>query len=58
MAMSLASVERMRGKTRCREFEVGGVGEGSFCIVEGCGLRRALGFPAKVVQRGAMVEAM
>ena len=30
-----------KGKTRRQEFKVGGVGEGPFCIVEGCSLRRA-----------------
>ena len=29
-----------KGQTRCWEFEVGGVGECSLCIVEGSSLRR------------------
>ena len=51
MEMPLASVERNEGKTRRREFKVGGVGEGPFCIVEGCSLRRVpmegLGLPSE-----------
>ena len=39
------------GMTRRREFKIGSVGEGPFCIVEGRGLRRALveglGLPSK-----------
>ena len=39
------------GKTRHQEFEVGGVREGSFCVVEDCSLQRApvegLGFPGQ-----------
>ena len=50
MAMSLASVERTR-KTKLWESKVGGIGEGPFCVVEGCSLRRApvegLGFPSE-----------
>ena len=39
------------GKTRCRKFKVGGVGEGPFCVVEGCSLQRTpvkgLGLPSE-----------
>ena len=43
MAMSLASVERKGGKTRCQEAEVGGVGEYPLCFVEGGSMRRRPG---------------
>ena len=61
------------GKTRHWEFEVGGVGEGPFVVVEGCSLGRApvegLGFPSEgsvershggddVRQESAVVVAM
>ena len=50
------------GKTRRWEFKVGGVGEVPFCIIEGCGLRRApvegLGLLSEGGVRGVMVEVM
>ena len=50
------------GKTRCREFKVGGVGEGPFALSKAVVCKgpqwRALCFPARAVYRGAMVEAM